>query len=231
MANSGKPMKNLRSLLVAFLVAFAVSAQAQISDNLQHLVATNGSLSLGDKTFSNFSFSQMGLTNFDPAQVIASVSLLGDTYFLSVSGNISFINGGAGPANFLLDYIVTASAGQIDMIDQSFTGSAQPIGSGFLAIDETVRDSLANVVANSHLQNDDISDPAAEANDHLNLSPGEAQLEITTGIGFGLVNGGIDTISQFRQSFHQVIPEGGTTALFVIGLGTVGLLLRKKARA
>ena len=226
-------MKNLRSLLVVSLVAFGLSAQAQTSDNLQHLVDTNGSLTLGDKTFSNFSFSQMGLTNFDASQVIASLSLQGGTYFLSISGNISFIGGGTGTANFLLDYFVTATPpGQIDMIDQSFTGSAQPNGSGFLAIDETVRDGLGNVVGNSHLQNDDISDPAAESNDHLNLSPGQAQLEITTGIGFGLVNGGFDTVSQFRQSFHQTaIPEGGTTALFVIGLGTVGLLLRKRAHA
>ena len=59
---------------MVFLVAFGLSAQAQTRGNFRRVVATDSSLSLGDKTLSNSSFSQTGLTPFGPFQVTASVS-------------------------------------------------------------------------------------------------------------------------------------------------------------
>ncbi len=226
-------MKKLSSILLAITIsAWASLAQAQTTDNLQNLANNNGSLTIGDKTFSDFSFLANGLTNFNASQIQVTVSIESGTYFLTLGGNISLVAGGLSTADFLLNYDVSASNGVISMIDQSYTGSAQPMGGAFLSIDETVRNrSNQNfVVGNSHLQGDDLSDPAAEAGDNLNLSMPSSNLSITTGINLAVVNGGQVSISELRQSFHQTaIPEPGTTAMLILGVGAVALLFRKKA--
>lgn len=222
-------MKKLLLSLAA--LTLALTAQAQTTDNLQHLVSTNGSLSIGDKTFSNFSFLASGLTSFDASMIQATVSLEGGTYFLTIGGNISLVSSGPATADFLLNYDVAASAGVISSIDQMFTGSAQPMGSAFIAIDETVRDGQGNLIANSHLQGDDLSDPAAEPGDHLDLSNPTSFVHTTTDVAFGLANGGFISVSEIRDSYHQsAVPETGTTVLLVFGLGFVGLFSRKALR-
>ena len=45
------------------VVAFACAANAQTTDTLQHLADTNGSFTIGDKTFSNLAFNASNLTN------------------------------------------------------------------------------------------------------------------------------------------------------------------------
>ncbi len=224
--------KILGSLLAISALALAFPAQAQTSDNLQNLVNTNGSLSVGDKTFSGFTFLANGLTNFNPSQIQVTVSIESGTYFLTLGGNLSLVAGGSSTADFLLNYDVSANAGTITMIDQSYTGSAQPMGGANLSIDETVRNRANQnlVVANSHLQEDDLSDPAAEAGDNLDLSMPSSSLSITTGINFAVTNGGQVSVSELRQSFHQAVPEPGTTAMLLLGVGAVGGFLRKKAR-
>jgi len=48
------------AMAAAALLVLAGGAGAQTSDNLQHLATNHGSLTIGDKTFSNFSFTEMG---------------------------------------------------------------------------------------------------------------------------------------------------------------------------
>ena len=222
--------KVTRALAAAFLLGVASQTQAQTTDNLQHLADTGGSLTIGDKTFSNFDFLASGLTSFDASQIQVTASLSDSTYFLTWAGNISLVSGG-GPvsAELLLNYRVTASTGLITAIDQSYTGSAQPPGGAFLAIDETIRDINGALVANSHLDGNDLSDPSAEPGDNLNINPGQPIIDVTKDIAFGIIDSGFVTISEIRQSFQQ-IPESGTTFLLVVGFGIVGFVVRQQLR-
>lgn len=217
-------------LAVGFLRGAGL-AGAATTDNLQHLVATGGSLSIGNMTFSSFDFLASGLTSFDASQIRVTASVSGGVYYLAWAGNMSLVSNGPATADLVLNYRVTASAGLINMIDQFYTGSAQPTGSSFLSIDETVRDTTGRVVANSHLDGSDFSDPFAEPGDNLFINPGQQTLDVTKDLGFGLASGGFVTISEVRQSFHQV-PEPGTKGLLVIGLAIGAILtfrLRRKA--
>jgi hypothetical protein len=207
------------------------SAPTASSDTLAHLVATGGSISIGDKIFSNFDFLASGLTSFDPTQIRVTATFSGGVYFLTWAGNMSLVSGGPATADLVLNYRVTATAGRIDMIDQFYTGSAQGTAGSFLAIDETVRDMAGRIVANSHLDATDLGDPFAEPGDNLNINPGLTSVDVTKDIAFGVVNGGFVTVSEVRQSFHQtVIPEAGTAGLLVIGLALVGIVAFRKTR-
>jgi hypothetical protein len=222
------------SLAAAVLLGLAGQARAATTDNLQHLKDTAGSLTIGDKTFSNFDFQTDGLTNFNASQIKVTASFNSGVYYLTWGGNISLVsNSGPASADLLLNYRVTAAAGLIDTIDQLYTGSAQPSGGAFLSIDETARDANGNLVANSHLQADDLSDPFVEPGDDLNIDPPQSLLDITKDIGLGISanDGGFVTITEIRQSFHQV-PEASTAAMLVLGLALVGITtFRQKLRA
>jgi len=214
----------------AVALGLASQTKAATTDNLMHLANTGGSLTIGDKTFSNFDFLASGLTSFDASQIRVTASLANGTYFLTWAGNISLVSG-SGPisAELLLNYRVAAATGTINMIDQSYTGSAQPTGGAFLAIDETVRDTNGNLVANSHLDANDLSDPSAEPGDNLTINPAQSVIDVTKDIAFGIVNGGFVSVSEIRQSFDQ-IPEAGTTSMLVVGLAIVGFVIRQKVR-
>ncbi len=218
------------ALCATALLASSTVAKALTTDTLQDLVNTSGSLSIGDKTFSGFGYVASGLSGFDASNIQVTASQVGGVYFLTWGGSIALVSGGFATADLLLNYNVTANPGSITMIDQSYTGSAQPNGGAFLAVDETVLVGTS-VVANSHLQVGDLSDPFAETGDNLNVNPSQHFLLVTKDIGMGLINGGFVTISQVQQSFHQnAVPDGGTTAA-MLGLALVGIEgMRRKLR-
>ena len=222
--------KYLLVSLAVISLATAVRAGAQTTDTLQHLVDTNGSLVIGDKVFSDFDFTASGLSGFDASQIQVTASFSGGIYYLTWGGNISLVSGGSATADLLLNYTVTATAGQIDMIDQLYTGSAQPNNGAFLSVDETVRNSQGTLVANSHLQGEDLADPFAEPGDDLIIDPGETVLHVTKDIGLGIVNGGFVTISEVRQSFHQV-PEPASAVLFGTGLAALAIVGLRRRRS
>jgi hypothetical protein len=206
-------------------------AQVTNSGTLANL-ANGGTLSIDDKTFSGFSYTPTGLTSFDPSQIIVTATENGGIDYLTWSGNISLVSGGGiGSADLLLDYIVTSTDGQIDMIDQAYTGSAI---NGALAVDEIAATGAfgGTVVGSSHLQIGDFSDPPAETNDVLNIVPPETALYVTKDIAFAVTSegGGFITISQVTQSFHQV-PEPTAMLLGSLGGGLLLFLrLRRQAR-
>jgi hypothetical protein len=206
-------------------------AQVTNSGTLANL-ANGGTLSIDDKTFSGFGFTPSGLTSFDPNQIIVTASENGGIDYLTWSGNISLVSGGGiASADLLLNYIVTANAGTINMIDQAYTGSAI---NGLLAVDETAAIGAFGgpVAGYSHLQIGDFSDPPPEAGDILNIVPPETVLYVTKDLGFGVTSerGGFISISQVTQSFHQV-PEPSAMLLGSLGGGLLLFLrLRRQAR-
>lgn len=214
--------QGMMSLVAALSLAAAVHAQT--SDTLQDLVNTDGSLTIGDKVFSDFDYFATGLTSFDASQIRVTASFSGGVYYLTWDGNMSLVSGGAATADLLLGYTVTAVGGAIDSLDASYTGSAQPSGGSFLAIDETVRDSSGNVLGTMHLDGNQTSTT-------LDINPAQTSLNVTKDIGFGIVNGGFVTVSEISQSFHQVVPESHTSILLGIGCSLIALLLVRRPTA
>jgi len=228
-------MKLRNSVIVVAALAMAATLQtAQASISLAQ-AAAGATISIGDKTFSGFSYSDSGLVSFDPTAITISVSQDSSGIdYLTWSGNISLVGGGPITADLKLNYIVSASAGVINMIDQAYTGSA--LGGGLLAIDETVATGSfgGTVVGNSNLSKYDLSDPPAEATDNLNIVPPQSLLYVTKDISLANPNTSatLVTISQVTQSFHQV-PEpttvlAGALLLLPLGASTLRILRRNR---
>jgi hypothetical protein len=229
-------MKNISKTILTFLAAGVIGcgllsspAQAGLSTSgtLADLAANGGSIGIGDKVFSGFSFTTSGLTGFNAGNIIVSASIVGGVYYLDYSGNISVVGAPntAGSADLLLKYTVTATAGQIFMIDQNYTGSASPRPGSFLSVDETVK-AGGIIVANSHLDATDLSDPFSEPGDNLFVNPSQTTLDVTKDIAFGFgannPDGSFVTISDVEQSFHQTVPEGGS-AVALLGMALAGI--------
>jgi hypothetical protein len=229
-------MKTLSKTILAVLATSVISCgllcqQAQAiptSGTLADLAANNGSIGIGDKVFSGFSFTTSGLTGFNASNIIVSASIVNGIYYLDYSGNVSVVGGPntAGTADLLLKYTVTATAGTIVMIDQNYTGSASPQPGSFLTVDETVKTTGGVIVGNSHLSATDMSDPFSEPGDNLDINPGQTVLAVTKDIAFGFgannPNGSFVTISDVQQSFHQVVPDGGS-AVALLGIALAGI--------
>jgi hypothetical protein len=222
-------------LLVGFMTATgARSLSAPIyTDTLADLATQGGSLSVGDKTFSGFSYQATDLTSFDPTQIQVTASIGSDgVYYLTWSGNVALATLSTTVADLKLNYAVTASGGIINMIDQTYTGSAQPAGNTFLAVDETVSTGSYGgpIVGQSHLTAYDVTDPPAESNDQLAIVPPQPVLYVTKDIGLAAISppGAFITISQVTQSFHQV-PEPGPMLLGSLAGGLWLWRLRRRA--
>ena len=220
---------------IGILAASATSVFAQITFTNGTLaqLAAGRTLSIDDKIFWGFSYQASGLSSFDPNQIIINATESGGIDYLTWSGNISLVSGGFATADLLLNYIVTANAGTINIIDQAYTGSAV---NGLLAVDETAATGAfgGKVVGYSHLQIGDLSDPPAETvqGDNLIIDPSQSVLYVTKDIGFAVIspNGGSVSINQVAQSFHQV-PEPSAMLLGSLGGGLLLFLrLRRQAR-
>jgi hypothetical protein len=230
-------MKNLSKTILAVLATSVIScgllcqqAQALSTDTLADLISNpNNSISIGDKTFNNFTSLANGLTSFDATQIHVTAYILGGVYFLQYTGNISLFNTSTTPAtaDLLLGYRVTASAGTIFMIDQDYAGNVAS-GIGSISVAEIVKDINGNVVGNSNLSTGDISDPAFElASDQPFINPPQSVLNVTKDIGFGAVATDANTpghvsISLIEQSFHQTVPDGGS-AVALLGIALAGI--------
>ncbi len=222
---------------VVGVLGFARIATANHVDTLGSLIADpNNTVSIGDKVWSNFTADPTNLDGYDPDAITVEASIVGGVYYLTYSGVVASVIKGAGGApkigDLLLSYTVTATGGNvITMIDQSYTGSAQPQGGAFISIDESVYDGTT-IVGNSHLEETDLSDPFAETSDDLDTNDKSSYL-IIKDIGLGVVAdaGGFVTISQVRQSYHQdrvPEPDSGTTAVLLsFALATLGFIRRK----
>ena len=213
---------SLLSILAAVLVVSSVQAQQSVSDNLQNLVQTDGSLAIGDKVFSNFDYFASGLSNFDPSQIRVTASYLNGTYFLTWVGNMSLVSGVTTTSDLLLGYTVTATDGAIDQLDASYTGSGQPSGNTFIAYDETVRNTQGVVLGTIHLDQ-------THTSAILDINPAQTSLNITKDIGYGILNSGFISISEISQSVHQVVPEPASVALLGIGAAALGFVRRNRA--
>ena len=240
-------MKLRNTVLLVSAVAMAAMVQtAQAQVTLQSLADTPGAtLTIGDKTFSNFGFTtslaDAGELNTEAAGLLVTayagngiVGAVGVDY-LDFSGLIA-VDNTHGSADLLGDlkitYTVTANPGSISMIDQQYTPNAVP-SQGQIIIGETVANN-GNIVGNSTLTLNptDLSDPQAEAGDNLVIDPSQNVLNVEKDISIDAFAGSLVGLSDVQQSFHQV-PEpttvlAGALLLLPLGASTLRILRRNR---
>lgn len=228
-------------VVFGFTSAISISSLfAQVyTDTLGDLVANNGTLTIGDKTFSEFGWTPSGAAGAQlgaqAANLVVSASIVNGIYYLDYSGLIAvnnLIGAGSLSGQLLLSYTVTANAGSIAMIDQNYTPNALPVQGNQIIIGETVRNVGGVIVGNSTLMLNpsDFSDPNPEPGDNLNINPSANQLFVVKDIVITAAPGQLVGLSDVAQSFHQV-PEPGTLLLGSLGGGLLLLLrLRHQAR-
>lgn len=245
-SQESKPMKLLRNharQLVQTMLVFGFTSVMGVTPlfaqaTLAYLVANNGTLTIGDKTFSNFgwqaSLADASELNTDAAGLIVTPQMLDGIYYLDFSGGI-VVDNLLGTSTLLgdlkLTYTVTASPGWIiNMIDQNYTVNALQ-NSGQIIIGETVKDAQAIIVGNSTLTLNplDLSDPLAETGDNLNINPGEQKLFVMKDITIAAYANQLVGMSDIQQSFHQV-PEPSAMLLGSLGGGWL-LFLRSRRQA
>jgi PEP-CTERM motif len=208
------------------------AAQSNSTNNLANLISTGGTLTIGDKTFSNFGIFASGADASelaaDASGLNVTASIAGGIYYLDWSGLIGVNNlFGTSPllGDLQLKYTVTVTGPNvISMIDQNYTPNALPAG-GQIIIGETAKNILGAIVGNSTLTLNptDLSDPAPEPGDNLNINPGEQQLFVTKDIFIAAATGQFVGLSDVEQSFHQVaaVPEPASVKLILFGLAAL----------
>jgi hypothetical protein len=233
-------IRNTAAVVAAIATVVTIqSAQAAFTDNLADLIA-GGSLSIGDKTFSGFTAHMDGLTSYNPINISVTASQVGDNYYLTWGGNISLASaaGTTVSGDLLLGYTVTASAGVIVAIDQTYTGFGQNTvgvtpGGTFISVAENVYapnsiTSLAHSFLTEAVTGTDFTAVGAI------LPVGQPSVNVTKDIGFAATDGGFVTISQVIQSFDQVaVPEpatvvAGALLLLPLGASTLRILRNRK---
>jgi len=245
--NRRKSMKLLRNparqLVKTLVVCGALSAMgatqlfAQTIYTLGGLVADNGIITIGDKTFSGFGWQTSDPALSSQAANLAVTAFIGSdgVYYLDFSGALTE-NNLQGSSILLgdlsLSYTVIANPGSINMIDQAYTPLPAAVpGSGQIIIGETVANNQGVVVANSTLTLNPpvLSDPPAQPGDNLNINPSENQLYVSKDILIIAYAGNVVGLTNVEQSFHQV-PEPGTMLLGSLGGGLL-LFLRSRRNA
>jgi len=216
-----KPIMALASgaILLTGLLCQTVQAQSTLAG----LVASGGTLTVDDKTFSDFSYSENGLTSFDPTQIdVTATESEGVEDLTYLKGNISLVSGGSASAYLILNYVVTANAGAIDEIDLSYDGSAF---NGSLSVDETAATGSFGGTVVGNIQLNQNTDSGS-----MNIVPPETVLYVTKDISFTTYDGGgFDAASFISQSFEQ-IPEPTTISLLLLSFGASTLRLFRKTR-
>ena len=227
---------------VTTMVAAIQTAQAAFTDTLADLAANNGSLTIGDKIFSGFSFQAVNLSGFNANNIVVTASTgPGGVDYLTFGGDIALAGYSFATADLLLGYSVTATHGAISMIDQLYTGG---VLNGSILINETAT-SAGAPTAHSQLSVNDVSDPSAYPNgnpfdvgenDLLLVVPPQTTLHVVKDLSFTIFNGipgnpSFVSVSSVQQSFHQV-PEPTTIiagALLLLPFGASTLrILRKR---
>jgi hypothetical protein len=238
-------MKLRNTVLIGSAVAMAAmlqTAQATLlGDLFNHSNGSDGSLTIGDKTFSGFSWTATGdnasALSTDAAGLTVTASQVGGVYYLDFAGLIAE-NNISGASSVLgdvaLHYTVTVNSGPgvIDWIDQQYTPNGLPVAGNQIIIGETANGATASANSTLTLNPSDLSDPPVELGDNLLLVPGQTQVIVVKDILIAAAAGQLVGLSDVKQSYHQV-PEPTTMlagALLLLPFGASTLRILRKNR-
>ncbi len=194
-------------------------------------ITSAGSLTIGDKTFSNFTCSitsgGLALTGPNACSQI-NVEVIGDGSAGSPYGlafNSGFSAFGLGWEDILLGYRVTVTdpSQAIDEIGLAFNGSF--VGLAVTQVVETVFNN-GNLVGQAEVHNG--SGIGAQLQDLISLNGAYTVLDVVKDIYLGAA-GGLASISYIQQTFPQTdVPLPAPLALLGLGLFSLGLTSRRK---
>lgn len=208
--------------LAAALLGGALSLLAVGTASATPINTAGLSITVGDKTFSNFTCNIIGGGLFGPA----TCGTIDVTGIATDPLGLRFQSGFAATSNsnvdVLLGYKVTVNnpSQKINAIDLLFNGSF--FGLAVTSVTETAFSGATPVGQVS------VSNPPLKLFDTMPLTGAFSTLNIMKDILLLAGNGGLGTISFIDQRFHQV-PEPGTLAL--VGLVLVGLGVSRKTGA
>lgn len=239
----------VKSVVMACAVASAlsmVSGQAR-AVSLGELISTQGSITIGDKQFSNFRYTANGFTNDLTGSVWGNTEAdyLAQARLVTVTGDIQDGNYGLDfmsnwhaengvEASFGIDYAVTVLDPNKYLSDFHLDGSPSGTGNGHVNVLETVSDSVGhslipttppgslNIYFHSpnELQQNDFSLTNA------GVMPKSAFIE--TDVTFSAPLNSTASLGHMQQSFSQAVPEPST---FVLALcGGIGALWMSRRR-
>jgi len=226
---TAKPIVALASGAILLLGVQLQTAQAQSQETLAYLapggVSDGTTLTIGDKTFGDFSYSDSGLTGFDPTQVTVTASETSGIYYLTWQGTFEAVNT---IGDMALGYTVTASGGLISAIDLSYGGQLLG-GNGLIGVTELAQEPSGYTLGDIQL-NSSVSSPGAFANSGaVNLPSAQPVVDVTKDISFVAPGGAIELL-QVEQSFEQ-IPEPTTVSLLLLPFAAGVVRIFRKTRA
>lgn len=240
----------VKSVVMACAMASAlgmVSGQAQ-AVSLGELISSQGSITVGDKQFSNFRYTANGFTNDKTGSVWGNTEAdyLAQAGMVTVTGDIQDGNYGLDfmsnwhaengvEASFGIDYLVTVLDPTKYLSDFHLDGSPSGTGGGHVNVLETVSDavghSLIPTTPPGSLNIYFHSETGLQQNDFSLTNPGimPKSAFIETDVTFSAPLNSTASLGHIQQSFSQAVPEPSTFALALCGgIGALWMSRRRQ---
>jgi len=210
-----RPLAHLTlGALICCTLGMADSAKAQVF-KLSDLIANNGTITNGDKVFSNFAYLATGDMPLAAGVNVVPITVAGNLG-IQFQGGFTDLSGG-GSSDALITYVVTVTDGIHLISDAHIDGNPAVVGgTGALSITESFTPDAPNTMSIF-----DIEPGATQVSDSTIFAVGHTSLHVQKDI-LGVAGTGLATLSFVNQTYSQTsVPEPGSMAL-LMGLGVTG---------